>query len=124
MGKTKSQKQHERRKRLERERNIRQNKPQPSFVLYAKVNAGWVPAMKFFSLEEVDAHIASVEDLRKRNASDIVEAVVMNVGTRKKVRTIAGHKMDDPALIGKNHPASGNTPRPGDISFDTKAATP
>jgi hypothetical protein len=99
MGKTKEQKRVERRRRIEHERNVRRNQPPPRYLLYVKMGTTWRPAMKFATLEAVDQHIASVEDIRKRNASDIVEAFVVDTKTQNRIRYVLPHKMTDPAMF-------------------------
>lgn len=99
MAKTKQQKQLERRKAYELQRNLHHYQPKPKYFLHVKVPGGWKPMMKFFSLEEVEKHEANVEDLRKRNAADITEAVVVEAKTGKHVRYIKPHAMKDPALL-------------------------
>lgn len=101
MAKSKTQKQVERRHRIERERNMRLNKPKPDFVLYAKVEGGWKPAMSFKTLVEVDAHVATMEEMRKKNSTEIIEAKVIHVKTGREIRHIDGHELKDPALMTK-----------------------
>jgi hypothetical protein len=96
--KTKSQKQAERRRKIEHTRNVELNKPKPKFILHVKVPGGWKAAMKFWTMQQVDQHIANIEDLRKRNASDIVEAVIVEAKSGKRLKHIEGHAMQDPAL--------------------------
>jgi methyltransferase-like protein len=101
MKKTSAQKKLERRKKIEHLRNVEQNKPKPKFNLMVKVPGGWREMMKFYTQAQVNAHIANMEDLRKRNASDIVEAVIVEVKTKKIVAKIEGHAMTDPAMLPK-----------------------
>ena len=99
MAKTKQQKQLERRKAYELQRNLHYHQPKPKYFLQIKVPGGWKPAMKFFSLEEVEKHEANVEDLRKRNAADITEAIVIEAKTGEHVKHIRPHTIRDPALL-------------------------
>jgi hypothetical protein len=101
MAKSKAQKQVERRHKIERARNLRQNKPKPNYILYAKVEGGWKPAMTFKTVAEVDAHVATMEQMRQKNATDIIEARIVETRTGKTIRQIEGHEMKDPALIAK-----------------------
>jgi hypothetical protein len=100
MAKTRQQKQIERRKKYERERNLRHYQPRPKYILQVKDQGGWKPAMKFYSWDEVEKHEANIEDLRRRNAADITEAIVVEVKTGKQVKRIKPHSMKDPAFIG------------------------
>jgi hypothetical protein len=100
--KTKAQKKLERRKKIDHVRNIEQNKPKPKFNLMVQVPGGWREMMKLYTKAQVDAHIANMEDLRKRNVSDIVEAVIVEVKTKKIVCKIEGHTMTDPAILPKD----------------------
>lgn len=104
MTKTKQQKQHDRRKEYERKRNLLHNQPKPKYFLQVREFNGWKAMMKFFSWEEVEKHEANIEDLRKRNAADIVEAIVVEAKTGKQVKYIKPHKMVDPAFIGIQAP--------------------
>jgi len=101
MSKSKSQKMVERRHRIERERNLRLNKPKPDYILYAKVEGGWKPAMTFKSPAEVNAHVASMEEMRKRNATEIIEAKIIETKTGREICHVDGHEMKDPAIIEK-----------------------
>jgi len=101
MPKSKSQKQSERRHKIERARNMRQNKPKPDYILYAKVEGGWKPVMTFKTLAEVDAHVTNTEELRAKNAAEIIEARIVETRTGKIIRHVEGHELKDPALIQK-----------------------
>jgi hypothetical protein len=107
MSKSKAQKQVERRHRIERERNMRLNKPKPDYILYAKVEGGWKAAMTFKTLAEVNAHVATMEEMRKKNSTDIIEAKVIEVKTRREIRHIEGHELKDPAIL-TTKPEAGN----------------
>jgi hypothetical protein len=104
MTKTKQQKQHERRKEYERQRNLAHYQPKPKYVLQVKELTGWRTVMRFFSREEVDQHVEHMEDLRRRNVADIVEAVVVDVKKKKPLLRIEPHKMTDPAILGVQAP--------------------
>ena len=98
--KTKHQKRTERRKNYERRRNASQYKQGVKFVLRVRDNGEWKSVMGFYSMKQVDAHLATVEDLRRRNAGEIVEGMIVEVKTGKVICRIAPHRLTDPAFIG------------------------
>jgi hypothetical protein len=99
MVKSKSQKQVERRKKIEHNRNVMQNQGKPRYLLYIKVDGGWKAVMRFKTITDVDKHCESMEDIRKRNASELVEANIVEVKTGKVIRHVAPHKVSDPAML-------------------------
>ena len=94
-----------RRNKLSKERNVRLNQRVPPYTLYISVGASLRKAMTVSSKAAVDAHLTSMEDLRKRNASDIVEAVILETKTGKQIARVEGHEMNKTSISGVYRPA-------------------
>jgi hypothetical protein len=120
--KTKQQKQLERRKKYERQRNLRHCQPSAKYVLQVKEFNGWKTAKYFYSWEAVEKYEANTEDLRRRNAAEIVEAVIIDVKSGKPIKKIEPHHLTDPALLGaisgRSGPARIETEKP--VEAETK----
>ena len=84
----------ERRRRIRKEVNIRRNnlRGSPPFVLEVELPEGWKPVMGFRTMEEVRGYVAEQEDLRQKDACDIVEGRVTRRSNGKVVARIPPHK--------------------------------
>lgn len=101
MPKTKQQKKAQRRHRIEKQRNLLNNRGSPKFVLRVKFPEGWKPAMKFKTLDQVKAYSASMEEMRKKNTANIIEGSIVEWATGREVCHIPSHQMIDPAALPK-----------------------
>lgn len=99
MSKTKLQKQCERRNRIRKQHNIESNRRKPKFSLYVEIDGTWRSVMGFSTPAKVNAYIESVEEIRRKNTSDIVEGIIYQIGNGREVARIAPHKMTDPAML-------------------------
>ena len=90
----KQKKQAERRKRIERERNLKHNQPTINYFLEAKIDGKWHRAMTFPNMAAVDKHCAEIAELRVRGGGIIEARIKDRDGVT--VRNIAGQ--DGPAV--------------------------
>jgi hypothetical protein len=95
-----------RRRRIEKARNVAQNAPRVRFYLTVKLPEGWKRVMAFRTDKEVDSYVESVEDIRRRNASDIVEGKIVEIASGREIRSIAPHTMEGPDIL-RHHQGMG-----------------
>ena len=104
--KQKQAKRRARSKRLTKAKNRIRSAPKPRFYLAVKLEEGWRKMMTFRKIEEVDAYVEAQEDIRRRNASDIVPGQIIEIKSGKVIRTIEPHTMDGPDML-KHHRGRG-----------------
>lgn len=91
MGSKKKAKKRE--KAIRKSVNIRRNNTRKNrFELQVKEGLEWKRVMFFRNREMVDGYVESMEDLRKRDASDIVEGRVIDRKKGKVILIIPEHK--------------------------------
>jgi hypothetical protein len=120
--KQKMAKEKARRRRIEKARHVAQNTSKARFYLAVKLPAGWKKAMAFKTEKDVDAYVESVEDIRRRNASDIVEGKIFEIGSGREVRSIAPHTMEGPDIM-RHHQGMGKREESGSRVLEKPASS-
>jgi len=83
----------ERARRIKKDTNMKRNNTCKSrFMLQIKQGLKWVPAMPLRDRKAIEGYVASIEDIRMRDASDIVEGQVVDTITGRVIVTIPEHK--------------------------------
>jgi len=100
--KRKQDKRRARAKSVVKAKNRLKAKPRPRFYLEADLpgGVGWKKVMAFRKMEDVDAYVESVEDIRRRNASEIVRGRVVMASTGRVVAVIEPHEIEGPEILG------------------------
>ena len=109
--KRKQDKRRARSKRVAKAKNRIKSRPKPRFYLEVDLpeGVGWKKVMAFRKRVDVDNYLESVEDIRRRNASTIVQGRVVEIRTGRVVATIAPHEVEGEEVLG----ATGHTPGRG-----------
>ena len=105
--KRKQQKKTDRKKRLEKARNVERNKPKPEFVLQALLEGKWKSVKNFYTQAEVDAHVQEMDKLRS-NGDGIIPGRIWSNKAKKYVAHIEGN---EPEAVGPSLDEIASTPK-------------